>query len=91
MLTKCISFNLQDGSKVYLLCLQTVHAVDAMSETTHEHPLTLLAEEIKKLLKKETTLFVPVLSHWHPHVVFVSTSLLHKLYGMKLVRLCPIL
>lgn len=63
---------------------RTVHAVDAMSETTHEHPLTLLAEEIKKLLKKETTLFVPVLSHWHPHVVFVSTSLLHKLYGMKL-------
>ncbi|KAJ8428771.1 hypothetical protein Cgig2_010775 [Carnegiea gigantea] len=63
---------------------RTVRAVDAMSETTHEHPLTLLAEEIKKLLKKETTFFVPVLSHWHPHVVFVSTSLLHKLYGMKL-------
>ncbi|CAO2816120.1 unnamed protein product [Amaranthus hypochondriacus] len=61
-----------------------LHDVDANSDTTHDHPLTLLAEEIKKLLKKETTLFVPILSQWHSQVLVVSTSLLHKLYGMKL-------
>uniref|UniRef100_A0A803MLD0 Uncharacterized protein n=1 Tax=Chenopodium quinoa TaxID=63459 RepID=A0A803MLD0_CHEQI len=66
------------------MTLQTLHAVDTTSETVHEHPLTLLAEEIRKLLKKETTLFVPVLSWWHPQALVVSTSLLHKLYGMKL-------
>lgn len=63
---------------------RTLHAVDTKSETVHEHPLTLLAEEVKKLLKKETTLFVPILSQWHPQALLVSTSLLHKLYGVKL-------
>uniref|UniRef100_A0A803MMX6 Uncharacterized protein n=1 Tax=Chenopodium quinoa TaxID=63459 RepID=A0A803MMX6_CHEQI len=62
----------------------TLHAVDTTSETVHEHPLTLLAEEIRKLLKKEATLFVPILSSCHPQALVVSTSLLHKLYGMKL-------
>ncbi|XP_048495642.1 protein unc-13 homolog isoform X2 [Beta vulgaris subsp. vulgaris] len=63
---------------------RTLQAVDTHSETVHEHPLTLLAEEIRKLLKKETATFVPILSGWHPQVLFVSTSLLHKFYGIKL-------
>ncbi|KAL2898224.1 Protein unc-13-like protein [Bienertia sinuspersici] len=63
---------------------RTLHDVDTNSETLQEHPLTLLAEEMKKLLKKEITLFVPVLSRWHPQSLVVSTSLLHKLYGVKL-------
>lgn len=52
--------------------------------TTNEHPLALLAEEIKKLLKKDTTMFMPILSQRHPQAVVVSASLLHKLYGNKL-------
>lgn len=73
---------------IYYVTLQTLQAVDTHSETVHEHPLTLLAEEIRKLLKKETATFVPILSGWHPQVLFVSTSLLHKFYGIKLVSLC---
>lgn len=69
------------------MILQTLHAVDTNSETVHEHPLTLLAEQIKKLLKKETTLFVPILSQWYPQALVVSTSLIHRLYGIKLVSL----
>ena len=72
---------------IYTMIVQMLHDVDANSDTTHDHPLTLLVEEIKKLLKKETTLFDPILSQWHSQVLVVSTSLLHKLYGMKLVSL----
>ncbi|PQQ10446.1 uncharacterized protein Pyn_23275 [Prunus yedoensis var. nudiflora] len=32
------------------------------SDSKHEHPLALLAEETKKLLKKDTTMFMPILS-----------------------------
>ncbi|KAM5551561.1 hypothetical protein ABKV19_026419 [Rosa sericea] len=54
------------------------------SDTKHEHHLALLAEETKKLLKKDTTLFMPILSQRHPQATAVSSSLLHRLYGNKL-------
>ncbi|XP_050386660.1 protein unc-13 homolog [Argentina anserina] len=54
------------------------------SDTKHEHHLALLAEETKKLLKKDTTLFMPILSQRHPQATAVSSSLLHRLYGIKL-------
>ncbi|GAB4832155.1 Protein unc-13 [Ancistrocladus abbreviatus] len=63
---------------------RVLHTIDGTSETLHEHPLTLLAEETKKLLKKDATLFIPILSQWHPQATVVSASLLHKLYGIKL-------
>lgn len=66
--------------------VQALQTIDTMAETVHEHPLTLLAEETKKLLKTETTLFVPILSQWHPQAIVASVYLLHKLYGIKLVR-----
>ncbi|XWS65459.1 hypothetical protein CRYUN_Cryun05aG0114500 [Craigia yunnanensis] len=54
------------------------------SDTMGEHPLALLAEEVKKLLKKDSTMFMPILCRRHPHATIVSASLLHKLYGNKL-------
>ncbi|KAK2634357.1 hypothetical protein Ddye_029149 [Dipteronia dyeriana] len=60
-----------------------LQAVDKTS-TTYEHPLALLAEETKKLLRKDSTMFMPVLSKRHPQATIVSVSLLHKLYGNKL-------
>lgn len=54
------------------------------SDTKHEHHLALLAEETKKLLKKDTTLFMPILSQRHPQATAVSALLLHRLYGNKL-------
>ncbi|XP_022742010.1 uncharacterized protein LOC111293550 isoform X2 [Durio zibethinus] len=60
-----------------------LQAVDK-SDTMGEHPLALLAEEVKKLLKKDSTIFMPILCQRHPHAAIVSASLLHKLYGNKL-------
>ncbi|KAJ7949378.1 DUF810 domain-containing protein [Quillaja saponaria] len=62
---------------------RTLQAVEK-ADTSHEHPLTLLAEAIKKLLKKDSVMFMPVLSHRHPQAVIVLASLVHKLYGIKL-------
>lgn len=61
--------------------LQSVDKSDAM----HEHPLALLAEETKKLLKKDSTMFMPILCQRHPQAIVVSASILHRLYGTKLV------
>ncbi|PIA60119.1 hypothetical protein AQUCO_00400782v1 [Aquilegia coerulea] len=58
--------------------------VDATADSTHEHPLASLAEETKKLLKKDSTLFLPILSQWDPRATAISASLIHKLYGNKL-------
>ncbi|GMI83308.1 proton ATPase translocation control 1 [Hibiscus trionum] len=60
-----------------------LQAVDK-SDTMGEHPLALLAEEVKKFLKKDSTNFMPILCRRHPHATIVSASLLHKFYGNKL-------
>ncbi|XVE68374.1 hypothetical protein DITRI_Ditri09bG0063300 [Diplodiscus trichospermus] len=60
-----------------------LQAVDR-SDTMGEHPLALLAEEVIKLLKKDSTMFMPILCRRHPHATIVSASLIHKLYGNKL-------
>lgn len=64
--------------------LQTYQVVERV-DMSHEHPLALLAEELKKLLKKDSATFMPILSQRHPQATFVSASLVHKLYGHKLV------
>ncbi|XP_019449319.1 PREDICTED: uncharacterized protein LOC109352014 isoform X2 [Lupinus angustifolius] len=60
--------------------LQVVERLDM----SHEHPLALLAEELKKLLKKDLATFMPVLSQRHSQAAVVSASLVHKLYGSRL-------
>lgn len=60
-----------------------LHAVEK-ADPMHGHPLALLADEIKKLLKKDSTMFMPILSQRHPQAAVVSASLVHKLYGNKL-------
>ncbi|KAJ0968899.1 hypothetical protein J5N97_021776 [Dioscorea zingiberensis] len=61
-----------------------IHVVDAKADSVHEHMLAMLAEESKKLLKKDSTIFLPVLSKWHSQAAVTSASLIHKLYGSKL-------
>ncbi|THU43751.1 hypothetical protein C4D60_Mb02t00030 [Musa balbisiana] len=60
------------------------HATDVKSDTAHEHVLASLAEETKRLLKKDSNMFAPILSQWHPKAAVFSASLLHKFYGNKL-------
>ncbi|KQK15101.1 uncharacterized protein LOC100836004 isoform X1 [Brachypodium distachyon] len=71
-------------SSVKSAFVKMAHSVEVKADTTHEHILASLAEETKKLLKKDTSIFSPVLSRWHPQAAVLSASLLHKLYGNKL-------
>lgn len=74
------SFIASSIKNAFTRILVVVDKLDAMDE----HPLALLAEEIKKLLKKESTIFTPILSQRNPQAIVVSASLVHKLYGNKL-------
>ncbi|XP_019185195.1 PREDICTED: uncharacterized protein LOC109180165 [Ipomoea nil] len=58
--------------------------VETLSDATHEHPLALLAEQTKKLLQKDRTIYMPILIQRHHNAAAVSASLVHKLYGVKL-------
>ena len=66
--------------------LQTLQIVER-ADMSHEHPLALLAEELKKLLKKDSGTFMPIFSLRHPQATVVSASLVHKLYGNRLVTI----
>lgn len=66
---------------------QIIQEVETLADTTNEHPLALLAEQTKKLLKKDTSMYLPILSLRHRNASAVSASLIHKLYGIKLVSL----
>ncbi|KAJ8573055.1 hypothetical protein K7X08_009566 [Anisodus acutangulus] len=63
-----------------------IQDVEAISHETNEHPLTLLAEHTKKLLQRDSTIYIPILSQRHQNAAAVSASILHKLYGIKLRR-----
>ena len=58
--------------------------VDSKAEEEHEHPLAVLAEDVKTIAKMDSTVFNSVLSPWNPMSTAISASLLHQLYGEKL-------
>lgn len=58
-----------------------------MSDVANEHPLAMLAEQTKKLLRKDTTMYMPILSQRHRNASAVLASLVHRLYGVRLVSL----
>ncbi|CAN6230950.1 unnamed protein product [Urochloa humidicola] len=70
----------RDQMDRYISSSQKCFLEDFKADTTHEPVLASLAEETKKLLKKDTTIFIPVLSKWHPQAAVVSASLIHKLF-----------
>ncbi|KAK6163086.1 hypothetical protein DH2020_002927 [Rehmannia glutinosa] len=61
-----------------------IQDVETLCDTTNEHPLALLAEQTKMLLKKDTSMYLPILTLRHRNASAVSASLIHKLYGIKL-------
>ncbi|KAK4746957.1 hypothetical protein SAY87_025994 [Trapa incisa] len=54
------------------------------SEAAHDHPLALLAEETRRLVEKDSNIFMPIFSKRHSKAAIVSASLLHRFYGHKL-------
>ncbi|KAG9454920.1 hypothetical protein H6P81_007824 [Aristolochia fimbriata] len=63
---------------------RALQEVEDEADIEPEHILATLAEECKKLLKKDSTMFMPILCQWNAHAKVVSASVLHKLYGIKL-------
>ncbi|XP_047977693.1 protein unc-13 homolog [Salvia hispanica] len=61
-----------------------IQDVETLSDSTNEHPLALLAEQAKKLVKNSTTMYFPILTLRHQNASAVAVSLIHKLYGIKL-------
>lgn len=63
---------------------RALEAVDSKWESQSEHPLALLAEEVKALAKTDALMYVPILTRWHPQAQAISASLLHNLYHREL-------
>jgi hypothetical protein len=68
-----------------IILFQITQAAEDKADSSGDHFLATLAEETKKLMKKDSTLYLPILAQWHPQAAIASASLLHKLYGQKLV------
>lgn len=65
--------------------MQVSNAVETRAETVQEHVLACLAEDSVRLLKRDATMFLPIFSERHPQAPVASASVIHKLYGNKLV------
>lgn len=67
--------------------MQALTTANAKYGTEHEHPLRTLAEDVKNIAQRNSTVFSPVLSRWNPQSSAISASLLHSLYGRELASL----
>ncbi|KAL3623001.1 Protein unc-13 [Castilleja foliolosa] len=83
-LTDTEQIELYVSSSIKHAFARIIQDVEILSGTTNEHPLALLAEQTKMLVKKDTSLYLPILSLRHRNASAVSASLIHKLYGIKL-------
>ncbi|GER28524.1 hypothetical protein STAS_04327 [Striga asiatica] len=72
------------SSSIKLAFARITQDIETLSDTMNEHPLALLAEHTKKLMKKEMSVYLPILSLRLRNANAVSASLIHKFYGMKL-------
>ncbi|XP_042503739.1 protein unc-13 homolog [Macadamia integrifolia] len=63
---------------------RALKAIDRKSETEKRHPLAVLADDLKMIVERQSTVFNPVLLHWCPAAGIISSTLLHQLYGDKL-------
>lgn len=60
--------------------------LDAKSEVEKRHPLAVLADEVKLIVKRESTIFSPELCRWCPEAGVLPFMLLHQYYGKRLVQ-----
>ncbi|KAJ4946684.1 hypothetical protein NE237_008294 [Protea cynaroides] len=66
---------------------KALKSTDPKSEADKLHPLAMLADDLKLIIKRESTVIYPILFHWYPTVGILASMLLHQLYGDKLVSL----
>lgn len=60
--------------------------LDVKSEVEKRHPLAVLADEVKLIVQRESTIFSPELCHWCPEAGILPFMLLHRYYGERLVQ-----
>lgn len=58
--------------------------LDAKSGVEKRHPLAVLANEVKLIANKESTIFSPELCRWCPKAGVLPSLLLHQFYGERL-------
>lgn len=64
---------------------RVAYTIDVKPMTERTNPLVLLANELKLMVEKELAVFCPVLHDWFPAAGIISASMLHQLYGERLV------
>ncbi|XP_042446950.1 protein unc-13 homolog [Zingiber officinale] len=72
------------SSSIKTAFARITHAAEVRADTGHEHVLAYLGDESKKLLKKDSTIFMSIFTKWYSKAAVISASLLHKFYGNKL-------
>lgn len=65
-------------------CRRAQDALDAKSKREQNHPLALLAKELKLFAEKESTLFTPILCRHYSKAGITFSALLHQYYGERL-------
>ncbi|XP_077248543.1 DNA topoisomerase 4 subunit B (DUF810) isoform X2 [Tasmannia lanceolata] len=63
---------------------RVLYTLDTKSKSNKRHPLAILADELKLIAERESTIFSPVLRRWCPESGMLSTMLLHRLYWKRL-------
>lgn len=63
---------------------RVLNLLDTASRREYQHPLTILANELKLVAEKEFKSFIPVLCQQYPEAGIISSLLLHRLYGEQL-------
>ncbi|KAL8150447.1 hypothetical protein V2J09_020255 [Rumex salicifolius] len=64
--------------------VQVVDSLDLKSNVENMHPLVLLADNLKLIIRKEVTVFCPVMHQWYPETGKISSTVLHQLFGERL-------
>ncbi|XP_019055877.1 PREDICTED: uncharacterized protein LOC104612733 isoform X2 [Nelumbo nucifera] len=62
---------------------RVVDTLDAKSKVQRQHPLAVLADEVKIIVERESSVFSPVLCQWFPEAGIISSMMLHELYGAR--------
>eukprot|EP00268_Persea_americana_P036089 TRINITY_DN35584_c0_g1_i5.p1 TRINITY_DN35584_c0_g1~~TRINITY_DN35584_c0_g1_i5.p1 ORF type:complete len:1048 (+),score=208.43 TRINITY_DN35584_c0_g1_i5:473-3616(+) len=58
--------------------------LDVKSEVEKRHHLAVLADEVKLIVQRESTIFSPELCRWCPEAGILPLMLLHRYYGERL-------
>ncbi|XP_059444572.1 protein unc-13 homolog [Corylus avellana] len=58
--------------------------LDLESKVVRQHPLALLANELKLIAQREFSVFCPVLRRWCPESGMIAAMRLHQIYGERL-------